>query len=228
MSKIEMQLAIHRTDQSKFFPVSVLLQYARVSYCLALRDFGMLCPDSDSLHRASSRACAPKIQAFARQSASWSSVRVKPCGMALNPALESLALRLGRIDWKPARCELRAALVLGESADTGRVVAAIAGFEGEYFHAVAWCVEPLFNESQRTLENVLLSYRRFSNNSTAASPTATPQPKTTPTSNRLAIDSNVQVTKIIERVEPVYPPLARQTRVQGTVRLHAIISMTAA
>jgi hypothetical protein len=31
-------------------------------------------------------------------------------------------LRLGRIDWKRARCELRAALVLGESADTGRVV----------------------------------------------------------------------------------------------------------
>ena len=38
----------------------------------------------------------------------------------LEPRLESLALRLGRIDWKPARCELRAALVLGESADTGR------------------------------------------------------------------------------------------------------------
>jgi hypothetical protein len=27
-----MQLAIHRTDQSKFFPVMVLLQYARLSY----------------------------------------------------------------------------------------------------------------------------------------------------------------------------------------------------
>ncbi len=40
-------------------------------------------------------------------------------------------------------------------------VAAIAAFDGEYFHAVAWCVEPLFNESQRTFENILLSYRRF-------------------------------------------------------------------
>jgi len=59
MSKIEMQLAIHRTDQSKFFPVSVLLQYARGVLCLALRDFGMLCPDSDSLRRASSRARTP-------------------------------------------------------------------------------------------------------------------------------------------------------------------------
>src|SRR6266852_3067684 len=38
------------------------------------------------------------------------------------PRLESLALRLGRIDWMPARRELRAALVLCESADSGRVV----------------------------------------------------------------------------------------------------------
>jgi protein TonB len=29
---------------------------------------------------------------------------------------------------------------------------------------------------------------------------------------------------IVNKVQPVYPPLARQTRVQGTVRLHAIIS----
>src|SRR5437588_241338 len=43
----------------------------------------------------------------------------------LEPRLESLALRLGRIDWKPARCELAAALVLGESADTGRVSATL-------------------------------------------------------------------------------------------------------
>jgi len=28
----------------------------------------------------------------------------------------------------------------------------------------------------------------------------------------------------LNRVQPVYPPLARQTRISGTVRLHAIIS----
>jgi len=28
---------------------------------------------------------------------------------------------------------------------------------------------------------------------------------------------------IINRVQPMYPPLARQTRISGTVRLHAII-----
>jgi protein TonB len=28
----------------------------------------------------------------------------------------------------------------------------------------------------------------------------------------------------LNRVQPVYPPLARQTRIQGTVKLHAIIA----
>jgi protein TonB len=28
----------------------------------------------------------------------------------------------------------------------------------------------------------------------------------------------------VNRITPIYPPLARQTRISGTVRLHAIIS----
>jgi TonB family protein len=32
-----------------------------------------------------------------------------------------------------------------------------------------------------------------------------------------------QGAKLIKRVEPIYPPLARQTRISGTVQLHAII-----
>lgn len=102
-------------------------------------------------------------------------------------------------------------------------VAAIASFDGEYLHAVAWCVEPLFNESQRTLESILLSYRRVSDNPTATPPPPAPQAQPPATSTRVFIDGYVQVSKIVERVAPVYPPLARQTRVQGTVRLHAII-----
>ncbi len=102
-------------------------------------------------------------------------------------------------------------------------VAAIAAFDGEYLHAVAWCVEPLFNESQRTLESILLSYRRTSAGATANSPGSSLSQQGAPASNRLAVDGSVEGSKIIERVEPAYPPLARQTRVQGTVRLHAII-----
>jgi protein TonB len=34
----------------------------------------------------------------------------------------------------------------------------------------------------------------------------------------------VQEAKLINQVRPMYPALARQARVQGTVRLHAIIA----
>lgn len=40
---------------------------------------------------------------------------------------------------------------------------------------------------------------------------------------RIKMDRIVIATKILQKVPPVYPPLARQTRIQGTVRLHAII-----
>src|SRR5262249_28504556 len=53
--------------------------------------------------------------------------------------------------------------------------------------------------------------------------TAPPPPKPKPT-NPIRIDGQVQTAKIMNRVQPVYPPLAQQTRISGTVRLHAIIS----
>jgi len=52
--------------------------------------------------------------------------------------------------------------------------------------------------------------------------TAPPPPK--PKLNGpLRVGGNVQAARIVNRVQPVYPPLARQTRISGTVRLHAII-----
>jgi len=39
----------------------------------------------------------------------------------------------------------------------------------------------------------------------------------------LRVGGNVIAAKIVNRVQPIYPPLARQTRISGTVRLHAII-----
>src|SRR6266436_6723738 len=47
-----------------------------------------------------------------------------------------------------------------------------------------------------------------------------PKPKLT---GPLKVGGNVQAARIINRVQPVYPALARQTRISGTVRLHAII-----
>jgi periplasmic protein TonB len=51
---------------------------------------------------------------------------------------------------------------------------------------------------------------------------APPPPR--PTQTRIRQGGAVTAASLINRVQPVYPPLARQTRVSGTVRLHAIIS----
>jgi periplasmic protein TonB len=50
---------------------------------------------------------------------------------------------------------------------------------------------------------------------------APPPPKVTPT--RIRAGGNVQAAKLLNQIKPNYPPLARQTRISGTVRLHAII-----
>ena len=39
---------------------------------------------------------------------------------------------------------------------------------------------------------------------------------------------HVQAAHLVNRVQPVYPPLARQTRISGTVKLHAIIGKNGA
>jgi TonB family protein len=40
---------------------------------------------------------------------------------------------------------------------------------------------------------------------------------------RIRVGGNVQAAHLANRVQPIYPPLARQTHVSGTVKLHAII-----
>jgi protein TonB len=51
--------------------------------------------------------------------------------------------------------------------------------------------------------------------------TAPPPPKVSP--KRVTVGGNVQAARLVNKVTPLYPPLARQTRISGTVRLHAII-----
>ena len=45
-----------------------------------------------------------------------------------------------------------------------------------------------------------------------------------PVASRIRQGGSVQAALLVNKVQPVYPPLARQTRISGTVRLHAIIS----
>src|SRR5277367_691886 len=50
---------------------------------------------------------------------------------------------------------------------------------------------------------------------------APPPPKAA--RQRVTVGGNVQAARLINKVQPLYPPLARQTRISGTVKLHAII-----
>lgn len=53
--------------------------------------------------------------------------------------------------------------------------------------------------------------------------TAAPPPPPKPNVTRTRVGGAVQAAKLVNRVQPIYPPLARQTRISGTVKLHAII-----
>jgi protein TonB len=58
---------------------------------------------------------------------------------------------------------------------------------------------------------------------TAAPPPPPPPPKPVETPKRINVGGNVQAARAISRPNPVYPQLARQARIQGVVRLEAVI-----
>jgi len=57
----------------------------------------------------------------------------------------------------------------------------------------------------------------------AAPPPPPPPPKAVATPQRIRVGGNVQAANLINQVRPVYPPLAKQARISGTVELSAII-----
>src|SRR5438445_3597416 len=59
----------------------------------------------------------------------------------------------------------------------------------------------------------------------AAPPPPPPPPvkKEEPKVSRIRVGGNVQQAKLVKQPRPVYPPLAKQARIQGVVRLNAII-----
>ena len=60
----------------------------------------------------------------------------------------------------------------------------------------------------------------------SAAPPPPPPVKEEPkpvTPQRIRVGGNVQSAKLIRQPKPVYPPLAKQARIQGVVRLNAVI-----
>lgn len=60
----------------------------------------------------------------------------------------------------------------------------------------------------------------------SATPTAPPPPPPprVETPKRIRVGGQVQQAKLLNQPKPLYPPMAKQARIQGTVRLEAIIS----
>ena len=57
-----------------------------------------------------------------------------------------------------------------------------------------------------------------------APPPPPPVKKKPPPPKRIRVGGSVQRANLVRQVRPVYPPLARQARIQGTVKLTAIIA----
>jgi protein TonB len=57
-----------------------------------------------------------------------------------------------------------------------------------------------------------------------APPPPPPVKKAPPAPKRIRVGGAVQKARIVKQVRPVYPALARQARIQGTVKLTAIIA----
>lgn len=58
----------------------------------------------------------------------------------------------------------------------------------------------------------------------AAAPPPPPPPKPKPeTPKQIRVGGNVQAAKLVRQPKPSYPPLAKQARIQGTVRFNAVI-----
>jgi len=53
-------------------------------------------------------------------------------------------------------------------------------------------------------------------------------PPPPPPPERIRVGGQVQSAKLVNQARPTYPPLARQARIQGTVRLEAVISKAGA
>lgn len=101
-----------------------------------------------------------------------------------------------------------------------------ADYQADVQSADAWVQKALETKRQKAAAGATTVMRPGGIASNVAPPPPPPPPPpgtggSTP--QRIRIGGNVQAANLIRKVDPVYPPLAKQARVQGTVRYSVII-----
>src|SRR5438094_8591545 len=87
----------------------------------------------------------------------------------------------------------------------------------------AFQLMPVKSDNRETSCNLLLSLQRSAANELPSPPQAAAADNSTPP-QRLRVGGNVQQQMLVDQPRPVYPPMAKQARIQGVVRFEAIIA----
>jgi TonB family protein len=104
-----------------------------------------------------------------------------------------------------------------------------ADYQADIQSANAWVEKALETKKEKAAGGATTAMRQGGFHSNVAPPPPPPPPpagtggSSSSTPQRIRVGGNVESANLVRKVEPVYPPLAKQARVQGTVRFMVII-----
>lgn len=155
-------------------------------------------------------------------------IRERPNDIGAHSALGLTLFRRG--DFDGAIAEYReAARLNSQDAETHYLLASALDKKGDHEGAVAEYRETLRLKPDFARDHAMPELPAVEKtNKTAvpdapSAPTTAVQPAKPKPSKPIREGGNVQAARLIKRVNPTYPPLAAQSHISGTVRLHAII-----
>src|SRR5882762_4342300 len=156
-------------------------------------------------------------------------IRESPNDIGAHNALGLTLFRKG--DFDRAIAEYREAARLNpQDAEAHYLLASALDKRGDHGGAIAEYRETLRLKPDFARDHPMPELPTVEKMATGGASDAPPAPppivqpaKAKPSSNPIRQGGNVQAARLIKRVNPTYPPLAAQSHISGTVRLHAII-----
>jgi TonB family protein len=112
----------------------------------------------------------------------------------------------------------------GDPLTPEAVIAAINALHGIDEHMMLAVMSRKKADGTVSEANVRITVRPDVNQTPPALPLATGRRNTDGSPAPLRVGGNVQAVNLINKVTPMYPPLAKQARIQGTVRFNATIA----